>query len=58
MDFTEPHPIGERYQLVPGSPGSPGSAVGYDHNYCLNKTSKDDKSVHLAGKSVSNSYLM
>lgn len=46
MDFLSPHTIGERYEQVPGSD------VGYDHNYCLNKEPKfsGDPSLCRVGK--------
>ncbi|QHT72119.1 galactose mutarotase [Rhodocytophaga rosea] len=36
MDFTQPHPIGERIAQVEG---------GYDHNYVLNKPSEKEMSL-------------
>jgi aldose 1-epimerase len=49
MDFTTPHPIGERVeedfeQLVIG--------LGYDHNYVLDRPSPDDTSLILAARVV------
>jgi aldose 1-epimerase len=49
MDFTTPHPIGERIrddfeQIVLGR--------GYDHNYVLDRSSPDDASLMLAARVV------
>jgi aldose 1-epimerase len=49
MDFTSPHPIGERIrddfeQLVIGR--------GYDHNYVLDRSSADDTSLMVAARVV------